>query len=61
MIGIGKRLYIFMLETEARAIDAVPLKGLFNNPSFEIGFERIKHQFSQNSDIDGTRSTTWGT
>ena len=37
-------------------IEAVPLKGLFNNP-LKIGFERIKRQFSQNSDIDGTRST----
>ena len=33
------------------------LKGLFNNSTFEIGFERIKRQFSQNKDIDGTRST----
>ena len=38
-------------------IEALPLKGLFNNPTFEIGFERIKRQFSQNNDIDGTRST----
>ena len=38
-------------------IEAVPLKGFFNNPTFEIGFERIKCQFSQNNDIDGARST----
>jgi len=37
--------------------EAVPLKGLFNYPTFENGFEKIKRQFSQNSDIDGTRST----
>ena len=33
------------------------LKGPFNNSTFEIGFERINRQFSQNKDIDGTRST----
>ena len=38
-------------------IEAVPLKGFFNNPTFEIGFGRIKRQLSQNNDIDGTRST----
>ena len=124
MIALGKRLYIFMLETEARAIGEVmnleqempvallycPLvlvssslctdtifpaiflrrgkeknsshpsspanklwsrfgnhvayhisvvlfKGLFNNSTFEIGFERIKSQFSKNKDIDGTNCT----
>jgi len=30
--------------------------GLFSNSTFEIGFERIKRPFSQNKDIDGTRS-----
>jgi len=33
------------------------VKGLSNNFTFEIGFERIKRQFLQNKDIDGRRST----
>ena len=34
------------------------LKGLFTSTStFEVGFGRVKRQFLQNKDIDGTRST----
>jgi len=38
-------------------LKAVLLNGRFTTSIFEIGFERFISQFSQNKDVDGTRST----
>ena len=53
----GNHVAYHVSVTSHHWLKVVLLKRLFKNFTFEIGFERSKRQFSQNKDMDGTRST----